>query len=301
MTATKIQLHPDGPQFSRIIPGLMRLSGWEMSTDDLVNWIETCLDWGITTFDHADIYGGHTCEGIFGAALARKPSLRAQMQLVTKCGVRMKSVPGNRVGHYNTTTAYILGQAEQSLKNLNTDHIDVLLIHRPDPLMDADDIAEAFMKLKQDGKVLHFGVSNFTTTQFDLLQSRLSVPLVTNQVEFSVMHVDPIYDGTFDQQQQHRHPPMAWSPLAGGRMFSAEDEQSQRVRDMLQQVGEELGGAPIDQVALAWVLKHPVKAMPVLGTGKLERVQAALDAEKLELDHNQWFMILEASNGHPVP
>jgi predicted oxidoreductase len=203
--------------------------------------------------------------------------------------------------HYDTSVAHIIASAENSLKVLNTDHIDLLLIHRPDPLMDPDDVAEAFSKLRSSGKVLHFGVSNFTPSQLDLLTSRVDVPIVTNQVEFSVMHVEPMFDGTIDMCQKNCISPMAWSSLGGGSLFSGDDERAVRLKNVLSVVGASLGGKPIDQVALAWLLNHPAGIVPVLGTGKLERVRSAVESEALELSREQWFAILAASRGIDVP
>jgi len=302
MTTSKRVNLTDVLSFSQTIAGLMRLREWQLSPEDLVGWIEQCLEMGVTTFDHADIYGSYTCEAEFGRALALKPSLRDQMQIVTKCGIMLVSPqrPEHDMHRYETTADYIRQCAEQSLRNLQTDRLDVLLIHRPDPLMNADAVATAFNELRKEGKVLNFGVSNFTPSQFELLQSRVGFPLVTNQVEASVLHLDPIYDGTFDQAQRLRCPPMIWSPLAGGRIFHDGDERQERVRETLKAIANELG-AGMDQVALRWLLMLPGRLLNVLGTGKLERIKAAVDAETLPMTRSQWFRILIASQGHDVP
>ena len=167
--------------------------------------------------------------------------------------------------------------------------------------MDADDIAEAFKALKKSGKVKHFGVSNFTTQQYGLIASRLPFPLVTNQIEISLLHLESIFDGTLDHCQRLKSAPMAWSPLAGGRLFTGDDERSVRVREALQRVGDQLGGCALDQIALAWLMKHPANIVPVIGSGKLVRVQSAAEAIKLDIDREQWFDILTASMGHDIP
>lgn len=300
-TSKRVNL-TDVLSFSQTIAGLMRLREWQLSPEDLVGWIEQCLEMGVTTFDHADIYGSYTCEAEFGRALALKPSLRDQMQIVTKCGIMLVSPqrPEHDMHRYETTYDYICKCAEHSLRNLQTDRLDVLLIHRPDPLMNADVVATAFNELRKEGKVLNFGVSNFSPSQFELLQSRVGFPLVTNQVEASVLHLAPIYDGTFDQAQRLRRPPMIWSPLAGGRIFGDGDERQGRVRDTLNAIADELG-AGVDQVALRWLLMLPGRLLNVLGTGKLERIKAAVDAETLPMTRSQWFRILIASQGHDVP
>jgi predicted oxidoreductase len=254
---------------------------------------------GLTTFDHADIYGGNTCEAIFGRALGRMSSLRAAMHIVSKCGIKL--VPQHRIKSYDTSKAHIIASAENSLKALQTDYLDLLLIHRPDPLMNADEVAEAFTELWEDGKVLHFGVSNFVNHQFSLLDSRLSeFDLITNQIEFSVLHTDPLHDGALDWCQMLGLAPMIYSPLGGGRLFDPGDARGKRVYDELARVGEELG-AGVDQVALAWILAHPSNPVVVLGSGKIERLAAAAESESLNLSREQWFSILKASAGDDVP
>ncbi len=297
-----MKLHDD-LNFSPVVAGMMNLSSWGMSADALANWLQQAISLGITTFDHADTYGGYTCEALFGAALAQKPGLRNLMQVVTKCDIMLISDnrPQNTIKHYDTSRAHIIASAERSLKNLRTDVIDLFLIHRPDPLMDADEVAAALLALHTTGKVRDFGVSNFTPGQFALLQSRLDFPLVTNQVECSVMHMAPLHDGTFDQCQQQRITPMVWSPLAGGSIFRGDDDRAARVGAALQQVAEAHPGAGLDQIALAWIMRHPTQPLPVLGTGKLERLADALAAIHISLSRQEWFHIWQASAGHEVP
>lgn len=299
----RISISPEGPEFSRIALGMWRLNDWNMNTTDLVRFIEMALELGFTTFDHADIYGLYTVEEMFGKALKAKPGLRNKMEIVTKCGIKLVSEnrPENTFHAYDTSRNHILKSVETSLRNLNTDYLDVLLIHRPDPLMDADEVAAAFNHLRKSGKVRHFGVSNFLPFQFELLQSRLDFPLVTNQVEASVLHMEPFHDGTLDQCQQLRISPMAWSPLGGGKLFTENENQENRLRDELYKIGEELDGAAIDQVALAWLLKHPSGIIPVLGTGNTDRIRGAAGALDLQLSRDQWFRIWTASAGEEVP
>ena len=300
---SKIRLCEGGPEFSRLVLGLWRLVDWGYSSKELLDFLHACLELGITTSDHADIYGDYACEALFGEALALEPSLRENMQLVTKCDIKLVSDkhPDHQIAHYDTSKAHIIKSVENSLRRLQTDRIDVLLLHRPDPLMNADEVAEAFAQLKSAGKVLHFGVSNFTPSQFDLLQSRLPFPLVTNQIECSVLNFDVMHDGTLDQSQRLGVAPMAWSALGGGRLFHSQESQAERVRQCLKDLGAELGGASMDQVAFAWLLGHPANIIPVLGTGKLARVRAACEAEQLSLSRQQWFRVWRASKGHDVP
>ncbi|EFG4811304.1 aldo/keto reductase family oxidoreductase [Escherichia coli] len=259
----RITIAPQGPEFSRFVMGYWRLMDWNMSARQLVSFIEEHLDLGVTTVDHADIYGGYQCEAAFGEALKLAPLLRERMEIVSKCGIATTAREENVIGHYITDRDHIIKSAEQSLINLATDHLDLLLIHRPDPLMDADEVADAFKHLHQSGKVRHFGVSNFTPAQFALLQSRLPFTLATNQVEISPVHQPLLLDGTLDQLQQLRVRPMAWSCLGGGRLFN--DDYFQPLRDELAVVAEELNAGSIEQVVYAWVLRLPSQPLPIIG------------------------------------
>ncbi|MEN0584298.1 MULTISPECIES: aldo/keto reductase family oxidoreductase [Kosakonia] len=295
----RIALAPQGPEFSRFVMGYWRLMDWNMSAQQLVSFIESHLDLGVTTVDHADIYGGYLCEAAFGEALKLAPHLRARMEIVSKCGIATTAKPEHALGHYITERDHIIRSAEQSLVNLATDHLDLLLIHRPDPLMDADEVAEAFLHLHQSGKVRHFGVSNFTPAQFSLLQSRLPFTLATNQVEISPVHQPLLLDGTLDQLQQLRIRPMAWSCLGGGRLFN--DAAFQPLRDELARVAQELNAETIEQVVYAWVMRLPSAPLPIIGSGKIERVRSALGALNLQMTRQQWFRIRKAALGYDVP
>ncbi len=292
--------------FSQLAWGAWRLrnSADIRNTVDILELVHACLDAGITTFDHADVYGGYGCEAYFGEALAKAPELRRKMEIITKCGVALvkDTRPDHRINHYNTTKAHILQSVENSLRNLATSHIDMLLIHRPDPLMIADEIAEAFNELRRAGKVRHFGVSNFTPSQFNLLQSRLDVPLATNQVECSVLELAAIFDGTFDQMQQNRIHPMIWSPLGGARLFNTEnDVAAKRLRPVLERMRDKYALPGIAEVAIAWLLHLPCQPVPVLGTMKARRIADATLSCSAQLDRQDWFEILAAAQGHPVP
>jgi predicted oxidoreductase len=303
MIVPQIHFSAGGPASSRLALGTWRLADARLTRDEIRALVLEAVEAGITTIDHADIYGEHTCQGLFGGAIAGDAALRDKLQLVTKCGIKLIPPAGSaqRVKHYDTGRAHILASVDDALKALRTDRVEVLLIHRSDPLLDPDEVAEAFVALKKAGKVSHFGVSNFTSGQFDLLASRLPFGLVTNQLQFSALHTDPLYDGTFDQCLRLRLSPMAWSPLAGGRLLKAGDERAQRVRRALGEVAKELGGATIEQAALAWILAHPARIIPVLGTTHRERLRNSAAAAGLTLSREQWFFILEASAGKPVP
>lgn len=288
--------------FSRIIHGLWRLDDWGQSAQETLRLIQFCLEQGITTFDHADVYGGYSCETLFGNALALKPELRHQMQLVTKCGIVLPSTnrPSHQSHHYNTSKQHILQSVDQSLSGLKTDYIDVLLIHRPDPYMDPQQVAEAFHELKKSGKVRYFGVSNFKIHQYAMLESYLDEPLVTNQIEVSAYHLENIEDGTLNLCQQKRIPPMIWSPLAGGKIFVAQEEKGVRLRDTLTKIQKEVGTNSIDEVCYAWLLNHPAKMMPIVGSGKTSRIESAVRSLEIKLSLDQWFEILHSSMGHEV-
>ncbi len=298
----RIQLAKD-LSFSRLIYGLWRLSEWKQSSQETLDLIKFAMDQGITTFDHADIYGSYTCEELFGRALAKEPSLRDRIEIVTKCGIVLKSPnrPSHQSHHYNTTKAHIIASAEQSLRSLQTDYLDVLLIHRPDPLMNPEEVAEAFQELKSSGKVRYFGVSNFKDHQLTMLQSYFNEKLVTNQIELSPYELENIEDGTLNTCLEQRLPPMIWSPLAGGRLFTGQDEKSVRIRAALKQIKEEIGASSIDEVAYAWILRHPANVMPIIGSSQTERIMRAVSALDYQLTLDQWFSILHSSMGHEVP
>ena len=295
------QYHPLGFEGSRLAQGFWRMEEWNMTSQASLGFIEACLDLGVTTFDHADIYGDYQCETLFGNALKHKPALRDKMEIITKCGILLpsNSRPDINVHRYNYRAEHILASVDRSLANLQCEYIDTLLLHRPSPLMDADEVAQAFDLLFTLGKVKHFGVSNFTTNQFDLLQSRLDAPLIINQVELSPLALQHFEDGTLDHVQQHAVTPMAWSPFAGGDIFSGTDEKAKRVQIVLKTVAEEMDCA-VDHVVVAWLLRHPSDICPVMGSGKIARLAAAVDAMTITLSDDDWFRIWVASQGRSV-
>jgi predicted oxidoreductase len=299
LTCPSITTSAAGLSLSRIVAGMWRMNEWNMTPQQRLSFIEQCLEMGVTSFDHADIYGGYGVEAVFGEALALKPSLRAGMQLVSKCGIKLISAarPEHTIQHYDTSASHIIASAENSLRQLGTDHLDLLLIHRPDPLMDFDEIAGAFKQLRADGKVLHFGVSNFTRHQFESLNRRIS--LATNQVEFSPLFVDAMYDETFDGLQDVGVAPMIWSPLGGGRLFSSDDAAGRRVRAAIQKVADELR-RPFASVVFAWIMQLPSRPVPLTGSGRIAAVAEAVQATQFSLSRPQWFEILRAARGHEV-
>lgn len=300
MQAPRIRIAPDGPEFSRVAFGLWRLADWQLAPQQRVTLLEQALELGVTTIDHADVYGDYCGEALFGEALALAPQLRRRIEIVTKCGIMAQSPnrPPVSVPHYDTSRAHIIAAAENSLAQMGTDYIDLLLIHRPDPLMDPDEIAEAFRALQQAGKVRRFGVSNFTPSQFEMLASRH--PLVTNQIELSALHRDPLYDGTLDQCQRLSVVPMIWSALAGGRLFSEQSARAERLRATLTAIGAE-HDVSATTIAYAWILRHPSTPLVITGSQRIAAMREAVGATRIGLTRQQWFEILRASSGNDVP
>jgi predicted oxidoreductase len=275
--------------------------GVGFSTDSYLKQIEDCLEIGINTFDHADIYGHYTTEAEFGQALKHRSSLRHQLQLITKCGICLVTPnrPEHKIKSYNTTKEHILISVENSLRNFNTDHIDLLLIHRPDPLMDPYEIAKAFSSLIESGKVKQVGTSNFTASQLSMLNSIF--PVSVNQIEASILHTKPFYNGVTDLSIEKNISIQAWSPMGAGKItLNTEDEQCRRVVSMSNILGEKYG-ATFDQILLAWLMKHPANIAPVIGTTKIDRIKSAFDAIELDMTNEEWHMLLRASHGADVP
>ncbi|MBA5686141.1 aldo/keto reductase [Rugamonas apoptosis] len=289
----------NGPTLSRVVAGMWRMDAWQMTPQQRLTLIKRCLALGVTSFDHADIYGNYSVEALFGEALALQPSLRGQVQLVSKCGIKLVSParPEHSIQHYDTSAAHITASVEQSLRALGTDYLDLLLIHRPDPLMNFDEIAGTFSRLRLHGKVRHFGVSNFSRHQFECLNRRIA--LATNQVECSPLHVAPMFDETFDGLQDQGVRPMVWSPLAGGRLFSGGDAAGERVRAVVQRIADELQ-QPFASVVFAWIMQLPSRPLPLTGSGRIEAIVDAVRATQFSLSPSQWFEILRAARGHEV-
>jgi predicted oxidoreductase len=288
------------PDLSPVIAGCWRMADWGWTPSERLRWIEQCLDRGVTTFDHADIYGGYAVEALFGEALALAPHLRERMQLVSKCGIKLvhPSRPAHRLKSYDTSAAHLIASVDNSLRALKTDRLDLLLIHRPDPLMHPAEIGGAVAKLKAAGKVKDFGVSNFTVAQFAMLNQW--VPLATNQIELHPLHRTPLHDGTLDQMLALDLRPMVWSPLAGGRLFTGDAPDAQRVRSTLDDIARRHGVTPAT-VAYAWLLRHPSRPRPIVGSRRIEALDEALAAQALTLDAETWHAIWSAGEGAEVP
>lgn len=284
---------------SPIIAGAMNWGVWDknLKTKEMENLIHICFENKITTFDHADIYGSYTTEAQFGKALSNSKIKREQIQLISKCGIQMLAEKrNNTVKHYDYSKDYIIWSVENSLKNLKTDFLDVLLLHRPSPLMQADEIAEAVEKLKSEGKIIEFGVSNFTSSQTELIRQK--TPISFNQIQFSATDYQPMLDGSLDYMQLHQIRPLSWNPL--GSVFRQENMQTFRLRKLLATLVSkyEIGA---DTILLAWILKHPAHIVPIAGTVNVARIQSLMKATELQLSLEDWFAIWTESMGNEVP
>lgn len=299
MPLPSIKLHGSGPEISRIVQGFGSIIHEErMDAHSLAGYLDACVDEGIDACDLAAVYSCGLAESVFGEALALRPGLRRRLTIITKYGIE-----GGGDGYhcYDTSRKTIIHSAERSLQRMGIDHIDVLLMHRPDMLMDADEVAEALTSLREEGKALHFGVSNFLPHQIELLASRLPFPLIANEVPYSLFDMDMQENGTLDLCQRLRLPPLYYSPLGGGRLFAPRNARDQRLLQALEDVAGEHGGVPAEQIAIAWVLRHPARGAAVLGCGRAEWMRQAVGGAHIELTRDQWFRLWTASKGQEIP
>lgn len=295
-----IALH-DSFEISQIVAGCMHLKAAQMTPESILRFTEECISSGVNTFDHAPVYGGYTCEKIFGdAVIRRNKKLRTQLKLITKTGIILPGKQGNETIYYQATKEQITKECETSLNNFGTDYIDLLLVHRPDLLAHPEETAAALDRLVEQGKVKHIGVSNYSPVQIQLLQSYMKARIVTNQVELSVKNPDNFLNGITEDAMLRRMPVMAWSPLGGGSVFAQEDEQSVRLRNMLQKIAVRYQ-TTMDMIMYAWLFTHPANISVVTGTMNIERVKQAVKATELKLTYDEWYQILEASRGYAVP
>lgn len=283
---------------SPIISGTMNWGVWDknLTTKEMENLIQLCIENKITTFDHADIYGSYTTEADFGKAFQASKISREKLQLITKCGIQMIAENrNNKIKHYDYSKEYIIWSVEESLKKLKTDYVDVFLLHRPSPLMQADEIAEAVEKLKAEGKIIDFGLSNFTSSQTELIRQKTEVSY--NQVQFSATNFEPMVDGSFDYMQTHEIRPLSWNPL--GTVFREDTRPTRRLKKLLADLVKKYGFGS-DTLLLAWILKHPAKVIPIAGTVNIARIQSLVKASELEMDKEDWFAIWTESMGEEV-
>ncbi len=284
--------------FSTIIAGTMNWGSWgkNLNTLQMTSLINEYILNNITSFDHADIYGDYTTETSFGKAFKESKIERTQLQFISKCGIQLQNINrNNNIKHYNYNKAHITKSVEKSLQNLQTDYLDVLLLHRPSPLMQADEIAAAIDTLKTSGKIIGFGVSNFSASQMDLLLTKTSINF--NQIEFSLTHNGAMHNGALDYMQIHNIKPMAWSPL--GNIFKIQNEKTDRIKNIINNFAIKYN-TTIDVVLLAWILKHPAGIIPVCGTTDIYKIPNLAKASSINMELQDWFMLLEETNGDCV-
>ncbi|QOW11905.1 aldo/keto reductase [Kaistella flava (ex Peng et al. 2021)] len=284
--------------FSPIIIGTMRWGIWgaNHSIKDVQKLIEVSIQENLTTFDHADIYGDYTTEKLFGDAFSKMNVNREDVQFISKCGIEIPCSNRNySVKSYNYSKEHILTSVEKSLENLQTDYLDVLLLHRPSPLMNPSEITETFGILREQKKVRHFGVSNFSPSQFELIND--AFPIITNQVEISLNHTDAFYDGTLDHMMLKNLQPMAWSVM--GNYFTEKSEENERIKKVLENLCQKYN-AEENQILLAFILKHPAGILPVIGTSRVENIIKFRESLNINLEHQDWFKLLQAKNGNEI-
>ena len=285
-------------KLSNLVAGTMNWGVWgkKLSTADMAKQIDFCLEHNISTFDHADIYGGYTTEAEFGKAFSQTKIDRKSVQFVTKCGIQ--SLSENRkttVKHYDYSRAHIKQSVENSLKNLQTDYLDVLLLHRPSPLLNAHEVADTVFELIREGKVLEFGLSNFSPIQTELLREKIKIEY--NQIQFSATHLTAMSDGSLDYMQSNHIHAMAWNPL--GTIFKSDDEKSIRIKLVVEALVIKYG-VSVDAILFAWIQKHPANILPVFGTTDFERIKSLAKSNEIILDLEDWFTIWEANLGRKV-
>jgi len=288
----RVKLHKSGPEFSRVVWGTMRAEEQFRTPEELADHLRFLLDRGVTTIDTANTYGApYTTEEFLGKAL--KLVGREKFEIITKCGIRRVSPlrPDNRIRHYDYTETELRPSVERSLQKLGIDHVDLLLLHRPDYLMDPDETAGVLEAFVAEGKTRHVGVSNFSVSRHDLLASRLKLPIVTNQIEFSPIYIAPISNGTLDLAIRVGHRPMVWSPVGGGQLLAGTDEKTVRIRKTLAGIAKRNGFAGPAEAAIAFVARHPAGGLPIIGSGKRERMDAAIAAVAVPLDRQDWYDI----------
>jgi predicted oxidoreductase len=286
-----------------MVYGTWRMLATKPDAQEVNRRLHACVELGITTIDTAEIYGLYKVEEALGAALALSPGLRDKLEIVTKAGIYVPNTyhPERRTAHYNATGARLIKSLEKALRLLGTDHVELFLVHRPDWLTRADDTAKGLNELMRSGKIKSAGVSNYSASQFDLLNGLMEQPLVTNQIEFNLLHKDPIIDGTLTQCEKLGILPMAWSPLAGGRLFNADEPAAARLAVAAKEMEGRTNGATLEQLAYAWIMAHPSQPLPVIGTNKLERILSAAKAVDIVLEREDWYALWQSAQGRKVP
>ena len=271
--------------------------GSSLSTKKVADLIVNSIEFGINTFDNADIYGGYTTEELFGNGLAESGIERERIKIISKFGIMYPSdkLP-IKVKHYDYSKGHIVKSIENSLKNLKTDYIDCVLLHRPSPLMDINEISDTINELLNSGKIKSFGVSNFSAQHIQMFDDKVKIDC--NQIQCSLTHLEPIYDGTLDYMQTKKIKPMAWKPL--GEFYKADNDQIDRIKEKVKKFTKKYNCSET-QILLAWLIKHPSNIIPVVGTTKIDRLRESIDSIITDIELVDWFEILEASEGKRVP
>lgn len=281
---------------SAITQGMWRLTSWNLSTDELVQFMNNCIELGVTSFDTAELYGDYHCEEEMGKAIKANPKLRSKIQIITKTGInKPKENNSYTMAHYETRYEKIMSSCQKSLENLNTDYINLFLIHREDPMLDIQEVAKAFKELLEKGMVKAVGVSNFNPRQFSALQKACGGVLVCNQIEVSPLQFEHFNnDNMFYLQEEGVHP-MYWSPLAGGQIFTSDSKEASSLRNVLEELAKKYQ-CEVDTLVYAWLLKHPVNGIAISGSSKIDRLKNAIKGSELELEHEDWYRIYTASH-----
>lgn len=289
----------DNLSMSKLIRGFWRLDGWNMTTGELVQHMNECIDRGITSFDTAEVYAATLCETLMGKAFAEDSSLRGKIELISKTGIFQQQINGNAFWYYNTTYDRIKQSCKESLQRLHTDYLDLYLIHREDPLLDPWEAGRALLDLKKEGLVKEIGVSNFDPIKFDALNKAVGGQLVTNQIEWNPVCFEHFNSGMIDYLTVNKIHPMIWSPLAGGRLFKSGDEACEKAVRKINEIAERHSCEPAS-VVYAWIMYHPVGAMPLIGSRKIERIDSAVKALDVKLEQYEWFEIYAASGQQQI-
>lgn len=299
------RLAAHAPETSRLVYGTWRLLNDDTppSPQSLLERLQRCADLGITTIDTAEIYGKYQVEEAIGAAFALDKSLRGRLEIVTKAGIYVPNPfhPNRKVSYYDASGARLIKSLEKSLRFLGVDHVELFLVHRPDWLTHPDDTAEGLNRLLKDGKIRSAGVSNYNVHQFEGLNARMDQPLVTNQIEFSLLRMDPVFDGVLDQCMRLGISPMAWSPLGGGRLLRTDDDAGLRVQKLAADLSPSHGGVTVDQLAYAWIMAHPSKPAVIVGSNQLARIESAARAAGINLSREDWYAMWTAAQGRRIP
>jgi predicted oxidoreductase len=292
----KIYLSDSGPKVSPAIYGFYRWSGEDLSQYKMESILNLCLELGVNTFDHADVYGGYHCEELFGKIIKSKPIKREDLVLFTKAGYVSPHYlyPDVRVPNYNSSGPHLLKSLEHSLKQLQTDYVDVFLVNNLDPISDLEETARTLEKIKSSGKAKNIGIVNFSVFQHQLLSSYLRIPIVTNHIELNLLNTSALDNGQIDYSKQRYMRPLATSPLAEGKIAESSERIPLRVRGKLEELSKKYN-VHFESLAIAWLVK--LGALPLIGTTNEDRIRNIVAAFDIELDHQDWYDLYNCSKG----